>query len=274
MRVAAVGDVHVGTDSAELLAEGLAAVAEQADVLLLAGDLTRCGEPSEAKILADVLRSLPLPLVSVLGNHDHHANRAEEIVDVLGEAGVTVLEGDAVTIEVPVKQRDGHGEAGSAESAQSADSAQASRSGAAQDQVVSLGVAGSKGFGGGFAGASASEFGEPVMKDFARCTVAMAARLERGLRTVSGADRRIALLHYSPIRDTLRGEHPELYPFLGSYLLGEAIDRAGADLVLHGHAHMGVERGRTPAGIPVRNVAQPVLRCAYRVFDLLAPDED
>lgn len=235
MRVAAVGDLHVGTDSVDLVAEGMAPVAEHADVLLLAGDLTRCGEPAEAKILADVLAPLPIPIVAVLGNHDCHADRVDEVVDTLEDAGVRVLEGEAVTVGVG-------------------------------DML--LGVAGTKGFGGGFPGASASEFGEPVMKDFARCTIAMAARLERGLRDLAGSDRRVALLHYAPIRDTLRGEHPEVYPFLGSYLLGEAVDRAGADLVLHGHAHQGTERGLTPGGIRVRNVAQPVLRSAYRVFDL------
>lgn len=235
MRVAAVGDVHVGTDSAELVAEGLGPVGDHADVLLLAGDLTRCGEPAETKILADVLADLSLPVVAVLGNHDHHADRADEVSDVLRDSDVVVLEGEAVTLDV-----DGR----------------------------SLGIAGTKGFGGGFSGASASEFGETVMKDFARHTITVAAELERSLASVAGADRRIALLHYSPVRDTLRGEHPELYPFLGSYLLGEAIDRAGADLALHGHAHMGSEKGVTPGGIRVRNVAQPVLGTAYRVFDL------
>jgi Icc-related predicted phosphoesterase len=235
MRVAAVGDVHVGTDSGEMVAGGLAPVGDQADVLLLAGDLTRCGEPAETKILADVLATLPLSVVAVLGNHDHHANRADEVAQVLRHAGVVVLEGEAVTLDVGGR---------------------------------SLGIAGTKGFGGGFSGASASEFGEPVMKDFARHTITVAAALERSLAEVATADRRIALLHYSPIRDTLRGEHPELYPFLGSYLLGEAIDRAGADLAVHGHAHMGSEKGVTPGGIRVRNVAQPVLGCAYHVFDL------
>jgi Icc-related predicted phosphoesterase len=235
MRVAAVGDLHVGTDSVDLVAAGLAPVAEHADVLLLAGDLTRCGEPAEAKILADVLAPLPIPMVAVLGNHDLHADLVEDVVATLEDAGVEVLEGETTTVEVG---------------------------------PMSLGIAGTKGFGGGFPGASASEFGEPVMKAFARGTIAMAARLESGLRDLAAADRRVALLHYAPIRETLRGEHPEVYPFLGSYLLGEAVDRAGADLVIHGHAHRGTERGYTPGGIRVRNVAQPVLRCAYRVFDL------
>lgn len=235
MRVAAVGDVHVGVDSQDLVADGFTHVHDQADVLLLAGDLTRCGEPSETKLFAEILAPLPIPIVAVLGNHDLHADRAEEVVAILDEAGVEVLEGTATVLTI--------GDA-------------------------TLGIAGTKGFGGGFPGASLSEFGEPLIKEFVRGTVHFAARLERSLRTVAGADRRIALLHYAPVRDTLEGEHPEVYPFLGSYLLGEAVDRAGADLVLHGHAHLGSERGVTPGGVPVRNVAQPVIRAAYRVFEL------
>jgi Icc-related predicted phosphoesterase len=133
---------------------------------------------------------------------------------------------------------------------------------------VRLGVAGTKGFGGGFAGATISEFGEPLMKEFARCAATAAVRLEAALREIADADHRVALLHYSPIRETLRGENPEIFTALGSYLLAEAVDRAGADLVLHGHAHMGTERGHTPGGVHVRNVAQPVIDCAYRLYDL------
>ena len=233
--IAAVGDVHIGNDGAERLAAGLDGVEDRAEALLLAGDLTRCGDPGEAKLLAEVLEDLRLPVVTVLGNHDHHADRTDEVVQVLTDAGVTVLEGTSTVLHL-----DG----------------------------ATLGIAGTKGFGGGFAGATISEFGEPLMKEFARCAMTMAARLEEGLRAIAGADHRVALLHYSPIRETLQGEHPEIYPALGSYLFGEAIDRAGADLVLHGHAHRGTERGLTPGGIRVRNVAQPVIDCAYRLFDL------
>jgi Icc-related predicted phosphoesterase len=243
IRIAAVGDVHVGLDDRDRVAQGFAPVANQADVLLLAGDLTRCGEPAEMAVLADVLAPLDLPVIAVLGNHDHHAEQVDEVTRVLTGAGVEVLEGTATT--VPVRGR-------------------------------TLGVAGTKGFGGGFVGASASEFGEPVMKRFARCTVEMAEALEGALRSLDDADPpvdwQVALLHYSPIEDTLRGEHPGIYAFLGSYLLAEAVDRVGADLVLHGHAHAGTERGLTPAGIRVRNVAQPVLDCAYRVFELPDPE--
>jgi Icc-related predicted phosphoesterase len=254
IRIAAVGDVHVGLDERDRIARGLAPVDEQADVLLLAGDLTRCGEPAETKALAGVLETLELPVIAVLGNHDHHADQVDEVTRVLTDAGVEMLEGTAATVEVRGR---------------------------------TLGVAGTKGFGGGFVGASASEFGEPVMKRFARCSIELAAGLERALRSLDGTgdatvegtvdggrgvDWRVALLHYSPIEDTLRGEHPGIYAFLGSYLLAEAIDRAGADLVLHGHAHAGTEQGLTPAGITVRNVAQPVLGSAYRVFELPDPD--
>jgi Icc-related predicted phosphoesterase len=134
-----------------------------------------------------------------------------------------------------------------------------------------VGVAGTKGFGGGFAGASASDFGEREMKAFVAESRRRARRLERALASLR-ADRRIALLHYSPVADTLAGEPREIYPFLGSYLLAEAVDRSGADLVLHGHAHRGSPSGVTPGGVPVRNVAVPVIGCAYQVFQFESND--
>jgi Icc-related predicted phosphoesterase len=237
--IAAVGDIHVGTEDGERVAAAFDGLDERCQALLLAGDLTRCGDPGEAKVLARVLEGLSVPVVAVLGNHDYHADQVDEIVTVLVDAGVQVLEGTATTLVV-----DG----------------------------MTVGIAGTKGFGGGFVGASVSEFGEPLMKAFARCTAELAERLEDGLWSLAATDHRIALLHYAPVPDTLRGEKPQLYPVLGSYLLGEAVDRAGADLVLHGHAHMGTERGLTPGGIRVRNVALPVIGTAYRVFDF-APHE-
>ena len=233
--IAAVGDVHVGTEGADALAAAWEGIGERARALLLAGDLTRCGEPGEAKLLATALERVPVPVVAVLGNHDHHADRPDELAAILVDVGVTVLEGTSTVLDL-----DG----------------------------TTLGVAGTKGFGGGFAGATISEFGEREMKAFARHAWTLADRLEGALREIAGADHRVALLHYSPIRETLRGEHPEIYPALGSYLFGEAVDRAGADLVLHGHAHLGTERGLTPGGIRVRNVAQPVIDAAYRLYDL------
>jgi Icc-related predicted phosphoesterase len=208
---------------------------DRADLLLLAGDLTRSGQPEEVQVLAEELRGVSIPMIAVLGNHDYHAGREAEVRRILEGAGVRVLEGEGTTVDV-----DG----------------------------VRVGIAGTKGFGGGFRGAHGSDFGEPEMKAFVGHTKMLADRLEQALTGLNGADLRIALLHYSPIEATLEGERLEIYPFLGSYLMAEAVDNAGADLVLHGHAHHGSEKGRTPAGIPVRNVAQPLIRHAYNVYTL------
>jgi Icc-related predicted phosphoesterase len=232
IRVAAVGDLHVGMDSVGRLRPRLVDLAADADLLLLAGDLTHRGRPEEAKVLAGELLGDGVPTVAVLGNHDYHSDQQDAVTELLQEAGVIVLEGDAVVVRVGDRR---------------------------------VGVAGTKGFGGGFAGASASDFGEPEMKAFVAHTRTLAGRLERAL-TGLRADRRIALLHYSPVAETLSGEPREIYPFLGSYLLAEAVDHAGADLVLHGHAHRGSPSGVTPGGVTVRNVAAPVIGCAYQVF--------
>jgi Icc-related predicted phosphoesterase len=234
VRIAAVGDVHVGGDSRGRLGACLADAGTCADILLLAGDLTRAGEPEEAAVLVDELAGIGVPVVSVLGNHDLHSDRESEVVATLQDGGITVLEGEATVITIG---------------------------------AATLGVAGVTGFGGGFAGRSGSEFGEAEMKAFVRRTIDAAHRLEAALDTLD-TDVTVALLHYSPVADTLGREPPEIYPFLGSYLLAEAVDRAGADLILHGHAHRGSERGMTPGGIRVRNVAQPVLGAPFRVFEL------
>jgi Icc-related predicted phosphoesterase len=239
-RVAAAGDVHVGTDSAGQLRASLEPVADEADVLLLAGDLTKRGELAEAAVLADELRDLSLPVVAVLGNHDYESDQHRGITQRLTDAGVSVLEGAGVVIET------GGGR---------------------------LGIAGGKGFAGGFVGASATAFGEQEMKAFVHSASRAAAALEAAARSLA-ADAKVLLLHYAPIRDTLHGENPELYPMLGSYLFAEVADRCGVDLVVHGHAHSGTEKGSTPSGIPVRNVAQPVLRRPYAVYGIdVAPRE-
>jgi Icc-related predicted phosphoesterase len=232
IRVAAVGDLHVGRDGADHWRDALAPVSHDADLLLLAGDLTRMGARDEALPLLAALSRVSIPIFAVLGNHDYHSGCEAELVAQLRQRGVQVLEGDAGTVHL---------------------------------NGGTIGVAGSKGFGGGFAGASASEFGESEMKAFVAHTRLLAERLGRALRRLE-ADLRLVLLHYSPVEETLAGEMPGIHPFLGSYLLAEAIDDAGADLVVHGHAHAGSERGVTPGGIPVRNVAQPVIRSAYRVY--------
>jgi Icc-related predicted phosphoesterase len=239
VRVAAVGDIHVGVESAGQLRPHFEHLADQADLLLLAGDLTRLGEIDEAAVLADELRDLPVPTIAVLGNHDHHAGSADLVVKLLDDAGVRVLEGDTAVVDVG---------------------------------PTSVGVAGIKGFGGGFAGACGSEFGEEEMKAFMAHTRHVASSLEEALASLD-TDCRVALMHYAPVEATLQGERLEIYPFLGSYLLAEAVDRSGADLVVHGHAHGGTEQGVTAGGVPVRNVAQPVLRRSYAVY-CLGPDVD
>ena len=235
IRIAAVGDLHFGSDASGSVRPRLEHLAERADAFLVAGDLTRLGEPEEARALAEELRGLPVPVVTVLGNHDYHSNRQEEVRRVIEDAGITVLDGESMVLEI-----DG----------------------------TRLGIAGMKGFGGGFAGASATDFGEPEMKAFVRHAIDVAERLERVLEDLD-ADVRVVLLHYSPVAETLRGEPPEIHAFLGSYLLAEAVDRAGADLVIHGHAHRGTERGVTPGGVPVRNVALPVIERAYAVYEVM-----
>jgi Icc-related predicted phosphoesterase len=239
MRVAAVGDIHMGPDSQGLLRPAFETLPDCADLLLLAGDLTRHGTPEEARVVAQEVRDLPVPVVAVLGNHDHHDEQPEKVTAILQDAGVTVLEGEGTVVECGGRR---------------------------------LGIAGTKGFGGGFVGRSAGEFGEPVMKEFVRTTRRSADSLRGALEALDrqGCDARVALTHFSPVADTLAGEPPEIHPFLGSYLLAEAIDTAGADLAVHGHAHLGTEHGMTAGGVRVRNVAQPVIRRAFNVYRLSA----
>jgi Icc-related predicted phosphoesterase len=234
IRVAAVGDVHMDEDVVGRFRPALERLPEQADVLLLAGDLTRHGTESEARCVAAEFGGLGVPVVAVLGNHDHHCDQVPQVVKVLTDAGIAVLEGDSTRVDTPGGL---------------------------------LGIAGAKGFGGGFAGKCASEFGEPEMKAFVRTTSVTAEQLGVALRDLD-CDVRVALTHYAPVPDTLAGEPPEIYPFLGSYLLGQAIDSAPTALAVHGHAHAGTERGTTPGGVRVRNVAHPVIKQAYSVFHL------
>lgn len=237
IRVAAVGDIHMGPDSQGLLRPAFETLPDCADLLLLAGDLTRHGTPQEARVVAREVRDLPVPVVAVLGNHDHHDEQPEKVTAILREAGVTVLEGENTVVDCAGGR---------------------------------VGIAGAKGFGGGFVGRSAGEFGEPVMKEFVRTTRRSADSLHAALKELDEevCAARVALTHFSPVADTLAGEPPEIHPFLGSYLLAEAIDTAGADLAVHGHAHLGAEHGMTAGGVRVRNVAQPVIRRAFNVYRL------
>lgn len=234
IRVAAVGDPHLDADLVGRFRPALERLPDQADVLLLAGDLTRHGAVAEARCVATEFGGLGIPVIAVLGNHDYHSNEVPAVVRVLESAGIAVLEGTGVVVETSAGK---------------------------------LGIAGSKGFGGGFAGRCATEFGEPEMKAFVHTTRALADRLTTALDDLD-APVRVALTHYAPVPDTLVGEPPEIYPFLGSYLLGQAIDATPTALAIHGHAHAGTERGTTPGGIRVRNVAHPVIKAAYSIYHL------
>lgn len=234
IRIAAVGDIHLGAESRGTLRPHLEHLSDRADVLLLAGDLTRHGTAAEAQVVADEVGDLGVPVVAVLGNHDHHADEPNKVIGALEAGGVVVLEGSGVVLDVDGRR---------------------------------LGIAGTKGFGGGFPGACGSDFGEPEMKAFMRHSQHLACTLQEALEGLD-ADRRVALTHFAPVDATLRGERLEIYPFLGCYYLAEAIDAAGADLAVHGHAHAGTEHGVTPGGVQVRNVAQPVIQRSYRLYCL------
>jgi len=235
IRVAAVADIHLGADSAGSYRPRLARLAEHADLFLIAGDLTKRGTAQEAALVADELRGLPVPVVAVLGNNDYESDAEALMATHLTDAGVDVLDGGSARYDI---------------------------------RGCTVGVAGAKGFGGGFPGCSGSEFGEPEMKAFMRHAADSADALGEAMERVRATDVRIALTHYAPVAATLEGEHCGIYPFLGCYLLAEAIDRGGATLAIHGHAHGGSPEGETPGGIPVRNVAAPVIRRSYRVFEL------
>ncbi len=232
IRVAAVGDIHIGRDTPGFTPHQLEGLEGSAHLLLIAGDLTQHGHADEAAALARELEQAPVPVIAVLGNHDYHHGEQDRIREHLERAGVIVLEGEGTVMRI-----DG----------------------------VRVGIAGTKGFGGGFAGACGSEFGEEEMKLFIRYTRTKADELALALERLE-CDLRIALTHYAPVKGTLAGERLEIFPFLGSYLLGEAVDKTACTVAFHGHAHAGTERAVTAAGVAVRNVARPVIKLAYKVY--------
>lgn len=232
IRVAAVGDIHYDQHPRKEMQAHFAALSDKADLLLIAGDLTQAGTLEEIQAVVADLRDVRIPIVTVLGNHDFHSDLQDEISDCLREIGVTVLEGDRAVFNV---------------------------------RGMSVGVAGIKGFGGGFFGACVTEFGEPETRSFAHHARVQGEILKENLLALD-TDYRFALTHFSPVDGTLLGEKREIYPFLGSYLLAEAIDASGVDASFHGHAHHGIERGMTRGGVPVRNVALNVIRHAYKVY--------
>lgn len=236
IRFAAVGDVHVTKDSAGTLRAFFAQACDAADVLLLCGDLTDYGTAEEAHVLAEELGGVKIPIVAVLGNHDYESGTPEVVTEVLTKAGVRVLDGEACEIE-------------------------------------GVGIAGAKGFAGGFGRGSLGAWGEPAIKMFVQEALHEAMKLEAALAKLR-TPRRIALLHYSPITGTLAGEPAEIFPFLGSSRLEDPLLRYPVDAVFHGHAHRGALEGKTLNGVPVYNVAKPLLQRSrpdqppFRLFEL------
>ena len=234
MRIAAIGDLHCRVASGGIVRSLLADVERRADLLILAGDLTDTGLLGEVQVLLGDLADLTLPVVAVLGNHDHESDHAERITEMLCEAGVRVLDGGACEID-------------------------------------GVGLVGTKGFCGGFDQRTVQPFGERALKSFIQTSIDEAVALENALAKLE-SERRVAVLHYAPVTGTLLGESPELYPFLGSSRLANALDRRHVDMIVHGHAHHGSPEGFTPGGIPVHNVSRFVSRPAgapaYRVFEL------
>jgi len=223
IRVAAVGDLHCAKAMTPgTLAAVLGQVAERADVLALCGDLTDTGTADEAKSLVRELAVAKVPLVAVLGNHDYESDKADEVKRILTDGGVSVLDGDSV-------------------------------------EIRGVGFAGVKGFAGGFGERALQSWGEPLLKQFVREAVEEALKLEGALARLRTAHR-IALLHYSPVRATVTEEPSEIAPFLGSSRLEDPINRYPVTAVFHGHAHRGSPEGRTSSGVPVYNVALPLLR--------------
>jgi Icc-related predicted phosphoesterase len=223
LRVAAIGDLHVMEDSVAPYRELFTEISAAADVLVLCGDLTNFGKTSEAEILAEDIRSCTIPVLGVLGNHDYECGQPEEVARILHEAGMTVLDEQAVEID-------------------------------------GVGFAGVKGFMGGYGRGELAPFGEPIAKAFVQEALNEALKLENALRTIR-TERSVAVLHYSPVEGTIEGEPPAIHQYLGSARLADAIDRFDhVKAVVHGHAHHGTYEGHTMRGTPVYNVAQFVCR--------------
>ncbi len=236
-RIAAVGDIHCTKTSQGAFQALFTGVTNSADVLLLCGDFTDYGLAEEARVLAKELTSwVRIPVIAVLGNHDFEAAQQKEIAQILTDVGVSVLDGDAA-------------------------------------EVVGIGFAGVKGFAGGFGKYALGPWGESTIKQFVRDAVDEALKLESALARLR-TSRRIAVLHYSPVRGTCEGEPPEIYPYLGSSRLEEPLSRFPVTAVFHGHAHRGALEARTGGGVPVYNVAMPLLarqfpdRLPFRVIEV------
>jgi Icc-related predicted phosphoesterase len=234
LRIAATADLHYAKHSRGMLHEAFAEISSTADLLLLCGDLTEYGLPEEAEALvADLRAAVGIPMLAVLGNHDFESGQAALVSKVLDDAGINVLDGEAI-------------------------------------EVAGVGFAGVAGFGGGFGRRMLNAWGEPLIKQFVQESISHAVRLEQALAKLQ-TEQRIVVLHYSPIRATLKGEDPEIFAFLGSSRLEEPINRFRVNAVFHGHAHNGVLEGKTSTEIPVYNVSAPALRKTgkpYRIVEL------
>ena len=237
LRIAAAGDMHCCDERREQIEEGLTALQGIADVALLCGDLTTHGEPREAAVLAEACAAIETPVLAVLGNHDWHAGRHDELVRELERGGVRVLDRSWLTCEL---------------------------------QGIEVGFVGCKGFVGGFPGSHLPDFGEPLLREVYRETSHEVEALDRGLREIALCPIRIVLLHYAPTSDTIQGEAPGIWTFLGTDRLAAPIAEHEPDLVLHGHAHAGTFEGRI-AGVPVYNVSVPVIGREFWLFELDVP---
>lgn len=223
VRIAAIGDLHVTENGSKPYHELFVEMSGEADIIVLCGDLTNYGKTREAEILAEDIRAAKVPVVGVLGNHDYECGQPDTVKDILHQAGMMILDEQAAEIE-------------------------------------GIGFAGVKGFVGGFGRGELAPFGEPEIKAFVDVANNEARKLENGLRTLR-TEKSVAVLHYSPIAETLEGEPIEIYQYLGTQRLADAIDRFDhVQAVVHGHAHHGSYEGRTMGGKPVFNVAQFVVR--------------
>ncbi|MEW5726685.1 MAG: metallophosphoesterase [Pseudomonadota bacterium] len=231
LRVAGLGDLHVTEHSVHPYRDMFAEISDKADVLALCGDLTNLGRTHEAEILAEDLRACRIPVVAVLGNHDLECGHGDEIKRILTQAGATMLEDETLTVD-------------------------------------GVGFAGAKGFCGGFGARMLSPFGEAAIKAFVGEAVNESFHLENALHElqIGAVERMVVVLHYAPVAETVAGEPPEIWPFLGSSRMAETIDRFPVSAVFHGHAHHGTYAGRTRMGVPVFNCAIPVAKTGGRPY--------
>lgn len=237
VRIAAMADMHIGRSASPGVAQAFASVRDVADVLVLCGDLTDRGTEEEAQQLARDLKPVGLPIVAVLGNHDFEAGHPELVSRILSDVGVYMLDGEAI-------------------------------------EVQGVGFAGVKGFGGGFGRGALGPWGEPAIKAFVQEAVDEALKLETALARLR-TPRKVAVLHYAPVKGTVEDEPPEIFAYLGSSRLEEPLNRYPVDVIFHGHAHGGRFEGRTSGGVPVYNVAAPLLQRRHPAsppFHVLALD--